>query len=82
MTNTHKAGTHKAWRLHAHNDLRFDDVESPAPAPDGVVVRIEAVIAPSYTGKVLSGSVPYSLPPCRSRPAPMRSRASSLSAPT
>ena len=63
MTNTHKAGTHKAWRLHAHNDLRFDDVETPAPAPDGVVVRIEAGMVLSYTGKVLSGSVPYSLPP-------------------
>jgi alcohol dehydrogenase len=48
--------THKAWRLHAHNDLRFDEVETPKPAPDGVIVRIEA-------GKVLSGSVPYSLPP-------------------
>ena len=68
MTNTHKAGTHKApthkaWRLHAHNDLRFDDVETPAPASDGVVVRIEAGMVLSYTGKVLSGSVPYSLPP-------------------
>ena len=42
MTNAHKAFTHKAWRLHAHNDLRFDDVETPAPASDGVVVRIEA----------------------------------------
>ena len=58
MTNTHKA-----WRLHAHNDLRFDDVETPTPAPDGVVVRIEAGMVLSYTGKVLSGSVPYSLPP-------------------
>lgn len=57
------ANTHKAWRLHAHNDLRFDEVETPTPAPDGVVVRIEAGMALSYTGKVLSGSVPYSLPP-------------------
>src|ERR1700675_3356163 len=55
--------THKAWRLHAHNDLRFDEVETPKPAPDGVVVRIEAAMVLSYTGKVLSGSVPYSLPP-------------------
>jgi alcohol dehydrogenase len=55
--------THKAWRLHAHNDLRFDDVETPAPASDGVVVRIEAGMVLSYMGKVLSGSVPYSLPP-------------------
>src|ERR1700761_3271403 len=59
---THKA-SHRAWRLHAHNDLRFDEVETPAPAPDGVVVRIEAGMVLSYTGKVLSGSVPYSLPP-------------------
>jgi alcohol dehydrogenase len=58
MTNTHKA-----WRLHAHNDLRFDEVETPAPAPDGVVVRIEAGMVLSYAGKVLSGSVPYNLPP-------------------
>jgi alcohol dehydrogenase len=54
---------HKAWRLHAHNDLRFDEVETPQPAPDGVVVGIEAAMVLSYTGKVLSGSVPYSLPP-------------------
>src|SRR5258708_6870606 len=57
------ATTHKAWRLHAHNDLRFDDVETPKPAPDGVLVAIEAGMVLSYTGKVLSGSVPYSLPP-------------------
>ena len=60
---TDLANTHKAWRLHAHSDLRFDDVETPNPAPDGVVVRIEAGMVLSYTGKVLSGSVPYSLPP-------------------
>jgi alcohol dehydrogenase len=57
------ANTHKAWRLHAHNDLRSDEVETASPAPDGVVVRIEAAMVLSYTGKVLSGSVPYSLPP-------------------
>ena len=57
------ADTHKAWRLHAHNDLRFEDVATPKPAADGVVVRIEAGMVLSYTGKVLSGSVPYSLPP-------------------
>ena len=57
------ANTHKAWRLHAHNDLRFDEVETPKPAPDGVLVRIEAAMVLSYTGRVLSGSVPYSLPP-------------------
>jgi alcohol dehydrogenase len=55
--------THKAWRLHAHNDLRFDEVETPAPAPDGVLVRIEAGMVLSYMGRVLSGAVPYSLPP-------------------
>jgi alcohol dehydrogenase len=57
------AHTHKAWRLHAHNDLRLDEVETPKPAPDGVVVAIEAGMVLSYMGKVLSGSVPYSLPP-------------------
>jgi len=55
--------THKAWRLHAHNDLRFDTVETPKPAPDGVLVRIEAGMVLSYMGRVLSGAVPYSLPP-------------------
>jgi alcohol dehydrogenase len=55
--------THKAWRLHAHNDLRFDDVETPQPAPDGVLVRVEAGMVLSYMGRVLSGQVPYSLPP-------------------
>jgi alcohol dehydrogenase len=55
--------THKAWRLHAHNDLRFEDVETPKPAPDGVLVRIEAGMVLSYMGRVLSGAVPYSLPP-------------------
>jgi alcohol dehydrogenase len=55
--------THKAWRLHAHNDLRFDDVDTPQPAPDGVLVRIEAGMVLSYMGRVLSGQVPYSLPP-------------------
>ena len=66
--------THKAWRLHAQNDLRFDDVETPAPASDGVVVGIEAGMVLSYMGNVLSGSVPYNLPPCRSCPAPTRLR--------
>jgi alcohol dehydrogenase len=55
--------THKAWRLHAHNDLRFDEVQTPKPAPDGVLVRVEAGMVLSYMGKVLSGAVPYSLPP-------------------
>jgi alcohol dehydrogenase len=58
MTNTHKA-----WRLHAPNDLRFDTVETKPPAPDGVLVRIEAGMVLSYMGRVLSGAVPYSLPP-------------------
>ena len=57
------ANTHKAWRLHAHNDLRFDDVETPKPAPDGVLVTIEAGMVLSYMGRVLSGEAPYSLPP-------------------
>jgi alcohol dehydrogenase len=55
--------THKAWRLHAPNDLRFDTVETPSPAPDGVLIRIEAGMVLSYMGRVLSGAVPYSLPP-------------------
>ena len=55
--------THKAWRLHAPNDLRFDEVDTPAPAPDGVLVRIEAGMVLSYMGRMLSGAMPYSLPP-------------------
>jgi alcohol dehydrogenase len=55
--------THKAWRLHAHNDLRFEDVETPKPAPDGVLIRIEAGMVLSYMGRVLSGAAPYNLPP-------------------
>jgi alcohol dehydrogenase len=55
--------THKAWRLHAHNDLRFDTVETTRAAPDGVLVRIEAGMVLSYMDRVLSGAVPYSLPP-------------------
>jgi len=57
------AQTHKAWRLHAHDDLRFEDVETPKPAPDGVLVRIEAGMVLSYVSRVLSGQMPYSLPP-------------------
>jgi alcohol dehydrogenase len=59
---THRS-RHKAWRLHARNDLRFDEVETPQPASDGVVVQIEAAMVLSYTDKVLSGTVPYALPP-------------------
>jgi alcohol dehydrogenase len=55
--------THKAWRLHARNDLRFEDVETPNPAPDGVLVAIEAGMVLSYMGRVMSGQVPYNLPP-------------------
>src|ERR1700687_1833751 len=55
--------THKAWRLQGHNGLGLDAVQTPEPPPDGVMVRIEAGMVLSYTGKVLSGSVPYSLPP-------------------
>jgi alcohol dehydrogenase len=55
--------THKAWRLHAPNDLRFEEVETPRSAPDGVLVAIEAAMVLSYMGRVLSGTLPYSLPP-------------------
>jgi alcohol dehydrogenase len=57
------ASIHRAWRLHAHNDLRLDQVATPAAAPDGVIVTIEAGMVLSYTGKVLAGTVPYNLPP-------------------
>ncbi len=55
--------THKAWRLHSHNDLRFDHVETPTPAHDGVLVRIEAGMVLSYMDRVISGAMPYALPP-------------------
>src|ERR1700758_3102121 len=61
--NARMTSTHKAWRLHAHNDLRFEDVETPKPAPDGVLIRIEAGMVLSYMGRVLSGAAPYNLPP-------------------
>lgn len=55
--------THKAWRLHAIGDLRLDDIETPEPAPGGVIVRIEGAAVLSYTNKVLDGSLLYTLPP-------------------
>lgn len=58
----HKASC-KAWRLHAPNDLRFDEVDTPEPAPDGVVVRVEAAAMLSYMDKIVAGTLPYALPP-------------------
>lgn len=55
--------THKAWRLHAHGDLRLDTLPSSAPDPAGLLVQIEAAMVLSYTDKVVSGAVPYALPP-------------------
>jgi len=63
MTNASKATHHKAWRLHAFGDLRFDEVPTAAPADDGVTVAIEAAMVLSYTDKVLSGALAYALPP-------------------
>jgi len=63
MATAPKATTHKGWRLHAPGDLKLDEVATPKPALDGVVVRIEAAMVLSYAGKVLSGALPYSLPP-------------------
>ena len=57
------AATHKAWRLHARNDLRLDEVETPAPTANGVIVRIEAAMVLSYMGKVLDGTLGYAMPP-------------------
>lgn len=69
MVDSHKTSnasvhtTHKAWRLHALGDLRFEDMPTTTPADDGITVRIEAAMVLSYLGKVLSGTIPYSLPP-------------------
>jgi alcohol dehydrogenase len=54
--------THKAWRLHAPHDLRFEDVDTAHAAPDGVVVRIEAAAMLSYMDKIIAGTLPYALP--------------------
>ena len=62
MTSTNKASHHKAWRLHAAGDLRFDEVATSEPAGDGIVVAIEAAMVLSYTDKVLSGVLSYALP--------------------
>ena len=62
-TSVHKASVHKAWRLHGLSDLRFDEIATEPPADDGIAVAIEAAMVLSYTHKVLSGTVPYSLPP-------------------
>jgi hypothetical protein len=51
------ASTHKAWRLHALNDLRFEEVETGTPAVDGILVKVEAAMVLSYMAKVLSGAV-------------------------
>jgi len=40
----HMPNTHKAWRLHAHSDLRFDKIETPPPAPDGVLVHFKRTV--------------------------------------
>jgi alcohol dehydrogenase len=63
MAVSPKATTHKSWRLHALGDLKFDEVATPKPAPEGILVRIEAAMVLSYTHKVLSGAVSYNLPP-------------------
>lgn len=56
--------THKAWRLHAPDDLRLEEVATPQPpAAGGVVVRIEGAMVLSYMNKVMSGAIPYALPP-------------------
>jgi alcohol dehydrogenase len=57
------SSTHKAWRLHALHDLRFEDVETRVAAADGVLVRVEAGMVLSYTDRLISGLLPYSLPP-------------------
>lgn len=62
MANNGKTSHHKAWRLHAAGDLRFDDVTTEPPADDGITVAIEAAMVLSYTDKVLSGALPYALP--------------------
>jgi alcohol dehydrogenase len=63
MASVSKTSPHKAWRLHALGDLRFDTVETASPAADGILVAIEAAMVLSYTDKVLSGALPYALPP-------------------
>jgi alcohol dehydrogenase len=42
--------------------LRLEQRTEPVLHPLGVLVRIEAAMVLSYTGKVLDGSIPYALP--------------------
>jgi alcohol dehydrogenase len=63
MATAPKTTTHRSWRLHALGDLRLDEVATPKPALDGILVRIEAAMVLSYANKVYSGTVPYNLPP-------------------
>ncbi|MGP8122039.1 MAG: zinc-binding dehydrogenase [Xanthobacteraceae bacterium] len=63
MAGDLKSSSHKAWRLHGPGDLRYEDVPTPPPADDGIVATIEAAMVLSYTDRVISGAVPYSLPP-------------------
>src|ERR1700693_3479521 len=63
MAASPKTTTHRSWRLHALGDLKFDEVATPKPVPDGILVRIEAAMVLSYTHKVLSGAASYNLPP-------------------
>jgi hypothetical protein len=52
--------THEAWRLHAPDDLRLDEGETPKPAPDGALVRIEAAMGLSSR----HGAVKLARRPC------------------
>ena len=62
MADASTTSHHKAWRLHAPGDLRFDEVATAVPADDGIAVAIEAAMVLSYTDKVLSGALAYALP--------------------
>ncbi|HMO48243.1 MAG TPA: medium chain dehydrogenase/reductase family protein [Rubrivivax sp.] len=55
--------THRRWLLHGPNRLVLTEAPTPAVAPDGVLVRIEAANMLSYFDAVLAASLPYALPP-------------------
>jgi alcohol dehydrogenase len=53
----------KAWRALENGRLELQDLPTPKPAADGIVLRMEAVPMLSYLRQVLDGSLGYDTPP-------------------
>ena len=54
---------HRAWQFYDARTLRFEQTPTPAPAPTGVIVRVETAMVLSYHREVLDGTRNYALPP-------------------